>query len=277
MGDFEPYAAGVPAARSVAVRWLGHASVLIELAGVRVLTDPALTPRLAHLRRHHAIDATAIEPPDVILISHVHLDHLHVPSLRLFGSEVATIVPAGAAALLRRKGFRNVRETRAGSSTELGPLTIDTVPAVHPSSRGPHSRIAADAVGYIVRGGDAVVYFPGDTDLFDEMGTWDAIDLALLPIGGWWRTVGEGHLDPSRAARAVELIDPRHVLPVHWGTYSPIGLGRPAWLNTPAERFRAELDAAGTGDRLRLVTPGGTLVLPPVEWETHREPAEDTP
>jgi L-ascorbate metabolism protein UlaG (beta-lactamase superfamily) len=245
------------------VRWLGHASVLIEVAGVRVLTDPALTPRLAHLRRHHAVDATAITPPDVILISHVHLDHLHVPSLRLFGAEVPIVVPVGAGTLLRRKGFRNVRETRAGATTQWDALVIDTVPAVHPSSRGPHSRIAADAVGYIVRGGDAAVYFPGDTDLFDEMGRWGAIDLALLPIGGWWRTVGEGHLDPARAARAVELITPGRVLPVHWGTYSPIGLGRPAWLDMPAERFRTELDAAGTGDRLEMVRPGGTLVLPP--------------
>jgi L-ascorbate metabolism protein UlaG (beta-lactamase superfamily) len=251
----------VPAG-SPSVRWLGHASALIEVAGVRVLTDPALTSRLAHLRRHHAVDVTAIGSPDVILISHVHIDHLHVPSLRLFDAAVPIIVPTGAAGWLRRKGFRDVRETRAGATMELGAVVIETVPAVHPSSRGPHSRIAADAVGYIVRGGDVAIYFPGDTDLFEEMGRWDAIDLALLPIGGWWRTVGEGHLDPDRAARAVELIDPRHVLPVHWGTYSPIALGRPAWLDTPAVRFRAELDAAGTGDRLRLVTPGETLVLP---------------
>ena len=67
----------------LAVSWLGHASVVIDIGGVRFLTDPALTPRLAHLRRHHVVDIDAVAGVDVVLISHVHIDHLHVPSLRL--------------------------------------------------------------------------------------------------------------------------------------------------------------------------------------------------
>jgi L-ascorbate metabolism protein UlaG (beta-lactamase superfamily) len=246
----------------ITLRWLGHASVEIDVAGVRVLTDPALTPRLAHLRRHHHVDVASIEPLDVILISHVHLDHLHVPSLRTFARDVPIVVPTGAGRVVRRAGFRDVRETRAGRTTAIGPLTIETVPAVHPSGRGPHSRIAADAVGYVLRAAGAAVYFPGDTDLFPEMGTWAPVDVALLPIGGWGRTLGEGHLDPVRAVAAAELIQPRLVVPVHWGTYSPIGLRRPTWLDEPARRFEAELAAAGAPDLLRLLTPGEGLVLP---------------
>jgi L-ascorbate metabolism protein UlaG (beta-lactamase superfamily) len=244
------------------VRWLGHASASIELAGVRVVTDPALTPRLAHLHRHHRIDTSTLEPPDLVLISHVHLDHLHIPSLRLFDRATPIIAPAGAAALLRRKGFADVRETVAGATTTFGPLTIETVPAVHPPRRGPHSRVRADAVGYVVRAGDVGVYFAGDTDLFEAMGSFGRVDVALVPIWGWGRTLGTGHLDPERAARAVELIRPRLVVPVHWGTYSPIGVRRPAWLDTPAQRFTAELSAAGAADGLRVLVPGEQLILP---------------
>jgi L-ascorbate metabolism protein UlaG (beta-lactamase superfamily) len=253
----------VDGSTAIGVRWLGHACVQIELGGVRVLTDPALTTRLGHLRRHHRIDAGALEPPDAILISHVHLDHLHVPSLRAFARSVPIIVPSGAGPQVRRAGFRDVREVRAGGTVELGALQVETVPAVHPSTRGPFSRVAADAVGYVLRAAGAAVYFPGDTDLFDEMGTWAPIDVALLPIGGWGRTVGEGHLDPVRAVAAAELVQPRLVVPVHWGTYSPIGLRRPGWLDEPARRFEAELVAAGAGELLRVLNPGDGLVLPP--------------
>lgn len=250
-----------PASR-LSIRWLGHACVQVEMAGIRVLTDPALTRRLAHLRRHHAVDRTTIDDPDVILISHVHLDHLHLPSLATFDRDVLVLVPAGAGRLLRRGGFRNVDETRAGKTRDVGALTIETVPAVHSSRRGPHSRVVADAVGYVLRSANEAVYFPGDTDLFDEMGTWGPIDVALLPIGGWGRTLGDGHLNPTTAVRATELLRPDVVVPVHWGTYSPVGLRTPPWLGEPAERFRAELTAAGAGHVLRLLAPGEGLILP---------------
>jgi L-ascorbate metabolism protein UlaG (beta-lactamase superfamily) len=235
--------------------------VQLEIGGVRVLTDPALAGRLAHLKRHHVVDASAIEPPDVILISHVHLDHLHLPSLRRFDRDVAPIAPAGAGGLLRRKGFRNVTETRAGATTSVGRLTIETVPAVHPRGRLPHGRVSADPVGYVLRAEGTAAYFPGDTGPFDEMATWAPIDLALLPIWGWGPSLGEGHLDPSTARDAVQRLQPRLVVPIHWGTYSPVGLWRPRWLETPADRFRAELAADGLDGLLRVLAPGDDLVV----------------
>jgi L-ascorbate metabolism protein UlaG (beta-lactamase superfamily) len=246
------------------VRWLGHASTLIELGGVRVMTDPALTPRLAHLRRHHRVDAATIDRPDLVLISHLHMDHLHVPSLRLIGDDVPIVVPAGAAGLIRRKGFRHVEETRAGETFHVGPLSVETVPAVHPGRRGPHSRLVADAVGYVLRADGRTVYFPGDTDLFDEMGSWGPVDVALLPIWGWGRTLGEGHLTPRTAVEAVELIAPELVVPIHWGTYSPVGVRRqpPGWLTAPVHQFEAALAANGESDRLRVLTPGEGLTVP---------------
>ena len=105
------------------------------------------------------------------------------------------------------------------------------------------------------------MYFAGDTDLFDAMTEFSDVDVALLPIGGWGRSLGPGHLDPQRAARATDLIVPRLVVPIHWGTYSPIGVRgrRPSWLHRPAEQFAVAMDEAGHGSRLRLLEPGERL------------------
>ncbi|MET0144644.1 MAG: MBL fold metallo-hydrolase [Ilumatobacteraceae bacterium] len=260
-----PGASGESAAPGVPViTWLGHASTVIDIAGVKVLTDPALTTRVAHLRRHHEVDVAAIGRPDLVLISHLHMDHLHIPSLRLFGRAVPLVVPAGAGPLLRRRGFADVREARAGETIDVGPLTVEVVPAVHSSRRGPHTRLRADAVGYVLRAGGVAVYFPGDTDLFAEMGSWAPVDVALLPIWGWGPDLGEGHLDPERAVEAAGLVEPRMVVPIHWGTFSPMGLrrGRPDWLDQPVHRFRSGLDRAGIADRLHVLTPGTSLAVP---------------
>ena len=138
-------------------------------------------------------------------------------------------------------------------------MIVETVPAVHPAGRGPHSRINAPAVGYVLSSPHRTVYFAGDTDLFDGMGGLPPIDVALLPIAGWGPTLGSGHLDPTRAARATDLIRPQLVVPIHWGTYSPITPRRrpPEWLNRPADQFAAALAEIGQTDRLRLLDPGG--------------------
>jgi L-ascorbate metabolism protein UlaG (beta-lactamase superfamily) len=189
------------------------------------------------------------------------MDHLHVPSLRLLGA-VSLIVPEGAGRLLRRHGFANVAETRVGDRATFGSVTVETVPAVHPAARGPHSRINAAAVGYVLSSPRRTVYFAGDTDLFDGMAGLPRVDVALLPIAGWGPTLGSGHLDPVRAAQATEMIRPQLVVPIHWGTYSPIRPRRrpPEWLHRPAEQFAAALAAVGQSDRLRQLDPGGRLV-----------------
>jgi L-ascorbate metabolism protein UlaG (beta-lactamase superfamily) len=254
------YALAVAIEDPLAVTWLGHATVVIDIGSLRFVTDPALTPRLAHLRRHHVVDLDAVAGVDVVLISHVHLDHLHVPSLRLLDAS-KVIVPAGAGRLLRRQRFTDVVETRVGDVARFGGVTVLTVPAVHSSGRGPHSRVRAPAVGYVLSSEHESVYFAGDTDLFDAMTDFADVDVALLPIGGWGRSLGPGHLDPQRAARATDLIVPRLVVPIHWGTYSPIGVPgrRPSWLHRPAEQFAVAMDEAGHGRRLRLLAPGERL------------------
>ena len=242
------------------VVWVGHATVHLELDGLALLTDPLLTDRVAHLRRRVAPPPPL--HPDVVLVSHAHMDHLHLRSLRAVTAGAHLVVPRGTAPLVRRLAAAEVHEVTPGDVVELagrtGPVTLRVTPARHGASRGPHSRVRAQPVGYVASGGGRSVYFAGDTDLFDAMTDAAGVDLALLPIWGWGPTIGPGHLDPERAAAATELITPQRVIPIHWGTYSPArpGRGAPAWLDTPLGAFRTALTRRGLGGLLDALRPG---------------------
>ena len=107
------------------VTWVGHATVLVEMDGVRLLTDPFLRARLGHIRRHAAPPAAGVaERIDAVLISHAHADHLDVPSLRRLGRDAVLVVPRGAARVVRRLSFAQTAELAAGDHIEIGPLTI---------------------------------------------------------------------------------------------------------------------------------------------------------
>jgi L-ascorbate metabolism protein UlaG (beta-lactamase superfamily) len=236
--------------------WLGHASVLIEASGARLLTDPALRDRLLHLRRHTAPVAVP-DGLDAVLISHVHHDHLDRASLRLLArASTSVVVPAGAAALVADLGFAEVHEVRVGDTVTLGGAAVRAVPAWHPSRRHPRAP-EIPALGYVVDR----VWFAGDTDLHDDMAALRGqVDVALLPVWGWGTTLGPGHLDPSRAAQAAALVAPRTAIPIHWGTYFPVGLARrhPALLRDPPQRFTAAAAAVASRTEVVVLEPGAT-------------------
>jgi L-ascorbate metabolism protein UlaG (beta-lactamase superfamily) len=249
----------------VKITWCGHASVGIEVNGYRIMTDPLVTPRVAHLVRR--VPALAPEPADAVLLSHLHMDHLHRPSLRVVAPGARVLAPRGASPLLQGVDAADVQEIESGQSlalrthTTVGDLTIETVHAEHHPERGPFSRRSATPVGYLVHTGGVTVYFAGDTDLFDAMSELGPIDVALLPIWGWGRTLGEKHLDPVTAATATRVTGARHVVPIHWGTYSPmrLGQGKPAWFDTPLLQFRRALAAQEIEDRLVALAPGDAV------------------
>ncbi len=243
---------------------MGHATTLIDIDGYRVLTDPLMTKRVAHLRRRRPLPSTDLHDVDLILLSHVHLDHLHLPSLKRLRPSAQVLTPTGSARLLHKAGFTNVREIRVGDHLDLGPVTVEVVPAAHKHGRGPHSRVTAEPVGFVIDGAGRRVYFPGDTDLFDEMGQLTDIDIALLPIWGWGSSLGTGHLDPTRAAAATGLIRPGIVVPIHWGTYAPEDGRRnvPTWFDDPPDQFETALVDAGLSHHLHLLQPGGSVSVP---------------
>ncbi len=215
------------AGRSVEVDFIGHSAAVIELDGMRVLTDPATRSRIGPLRRVVAVpERRRLAGVDVVLLSHLHWDHLDLPSLRALGPDVSIITPAGSGDWLRAAGFDHVREMRPGDVAEMGGIRIEVVPAHHSGFRPPLGP-TADTLGFVLRGSRSV-YFAGDTDLFPGMADLaDTVDLALIPVWGWGPVLGRGrHLDPSTAAEAVRIIRPRAVMPIHWGTYWPHALGR---------------------------------------------------
>jgi L-ascorbate metabolism protein UlaG (beta-lactamase superfamily) len=137
------------------------------------------------------------------------------------------------------------------------------VPAVHDRRRRPYAGgPAADAVGFVL---DARVYFAGDTDLFDGMSELRPLDLALLPVWGWGPSLGSGHLDPAGAARALTLLRPRGAVPIHWGTFYPLGLSRlrPAPLSDPPLEFARLAAELSPEVDVRVLDPGGMMELWP--------------
>jgi L-ascorbate metabolism protein UlaG (beta-lactamase superfamily) len=241
--------------------WIGHATVLIELGGARLLTDPLLRDRLGHLRRHGPSPPPGLSHDlDAILISHLHLDHLDLPSLRRLPRTARLLVPRGAGAFLRRRGFAQAEELAAGDGAEVGGVTVTAVPAVHDRRRRPYG-VEADALGFVV---GARVYFAGDTDLFDGMADLTGIDVALLPVWGWGPSLGVGHLDPHAAGQAAALVAPRLAIPIHWGTFYPRLLGRykPDRLTDPPHEFAAAVARLAPHVGVQVLAPGETVQLP---------------
>jgi L-ascorbate metabolism protein UlaG (beta-lactamase superfamily) len=248
--------------RPESVTFLGHATVRLDVGGARLLTDPLLRDRIGHvLRRSAPIAPEAYRDLDGVLVSHLHLDHLDVPSLRRLPRDVPVVVPGGGGATLRRAGFSDVREVAIGDRVELAGVAVEAVRAVHDGRRWPRGA-AADALGYVVTGA-ARTYFAGDTDIYDGMEALRPLDVALLPVWGWGPTLGSGHLDPEGAARALVLLRPRVAVPIHWGTLFPIGMmrRRSNRLTDPPHEFADHAARLAPGVKVEILRPGATLEL----------------
>ncbi|CAN5156324.1 MBL fold metallo-hydrolase [soil metagenome] len=252
----------------LAVTWWGHSSTTVELDGVRVATDPVLVDRLWHLRRHTLTPPPTSLDTDVVLVSHLHTDHLHEPSLVRFAADVPIVVPRGAAKLLPRLDRSRVLEVAPGETIEVAGLHVEILPAHHDGRRFPWLRHEAPAIGFRVAGPTHAFWFPGDTGMRDGFTDVASVDLALVPIGGWGPSLGPEHLDPAEAVVATEQVGARWTMPVHYGTFWPLGLERirPAshrhFFDSPPVRF-AELAEGHDVGTLVIAPPGERHVLVP--------------
>ena len=246
------------------ITYIGHATTLIEMDGIRLLTDPILRDRVSLLkRRGPSVDPSLYQNIDAVLISHLHYDHLDLPSLRMIGVDVPLIVPRGSARLFHRNGFQVVKEIRRGSIVTIGGLMVKATYARHNSFRFPFGLIAA-CLGFIIQGPYSI-YFPGDTDIFPGMARLaDQLDVALLPVWGWGPTLGSGHMDPTVAATALTLLNPRLAIPIHWGTLHPSGLGRlnpRRFLTDPPHIFARAAARLAPDVEVRIVSPGASTSM----------------
>jgi len=244
--------------------FLGHSTVLIEMGGARILTDPVLIDRVTILRRAVAtLPADLYRDIDAVVISHLHLDHLDVASLRLLGPDVQLIVPRGAGSLLERAGFRNVVELGKGAMVDVDGVRLTATNAEHSGFRPPFGP-NAEAIGFLFELEGESVYFAGDTDVFDAMAEFAGVDLAMLPVWGWGPRLGPGHMDPKRAAEALNMLRPQLAVPIHWGTLWPIGMGRvtPDRLEQPPIEFQEKASRTAPDVKVLVTPPGTTIEIP---------------
>jgi L-ascorbate metabolism protein UlaG (beta-lactamase superfamily) len=246
----------------VNVTYIGHATVLLEVDGVRILTDPLFRARIGHLRRvAPGVDVESLGKIDAVLVSHAHHDHLDLPSLKRLPKAAFAVAPRGAGRLLRH--FAEVVELGEEDEVEVGPLRVRGLHAHHPGGRTP-LRARGPALSYALLG-TRPVYFAGDTGLFPGMdGLVPDLDLALIPVWGWGPRLGPGHLDPRSAAEALTLLRPRLAVPIHWGTYRLVHKTRKVdqkELDAPTLAFADAAAELAPEVEVRVLRPGDRTSL----------------
>ncbi len=259
------------------VTFIGHSSFLVQMAGKNLLIDPVFAKRLILLRRARrpGLRIADLPPVDAVLLTHAHMDHLNVPSLRkivrhakrLTGVAPEVIVPKGVGDLVEKLGFRSVTELQWWQSATLEAdlpeqqIRITMTPAKHWGARM-FSDTHRHFGGYVLEGGGHRVYHSGDTASFNgfrEIGARLQPQVALLPIGAYfpdsYRAV---HTSPEDALQAfVDLRTAATMIPMHFGTFP---LGREP-MGEPPTRLLAAAQRAGIADRIRVLAEGETLQL----------------
>ncbi len=272
--------------KATTVTWIGHATVLLQMQGMNVLTDPIWSNTPSPVR---GIGPSRFVPPglnledlpriDVVVISHNHYDHLDLPTLRALherNPDTRFLVPLGNAELLRKEGISTVHALDWGEHTGIGPLRIYCLPAQHWSKRGlTDTRKALWASWAIVTHGSSV-YFAGDTGYFDGFRQIGAalgpFDLAIMPIGAYApRQMMElSHLNPEEAIQAANDIGARVAMGVHFGTFDLSD--EP--LEEPPQRFQeaAKSTALGLGNAWVLKIGETRQLAPPSKPWKHQTP-----
>jgi L-ascorbate metabolism protein UlaG (beta-lactamase superfamily) len=211
--------------------WIGHSTVLIRLDGFTILTDPVFSTRIGigvgpvtiGMKRlvYPAVSLAELPVPDLILLSHAHMDHFDLPSLRKLENGKTTVVTAtGTSDLLRLKLYRAVRELRWGESCQVGPARIRAFEVKHWGARM-RTDVHRGYNGYLVEAGSYRVVFGGDTaytDSFLQLRSSKPVDLAIMPIGAYdpWIRV---HCNPEQALTMANHAHANFVLPVHHQTF----------------------------------------------------------
>src|SRR4051812_10564181 len=212
---------------SLAAVWLGHATVLLRIGGMTILTDPVLCNRVGiglglitgGPRRHVAppLSVRELPPIDLMLISHAPYDHLDRPTLVRLDKNIPVITAGGTFDLIRDLGYRRVAELRWGESTELGAVKVTAQKVAHWGARTFYDNHRGFNA-YLIQAGQTRVLYGGDTayqDYFREVGK---VDLAVLGIGGYDPYLAS-HATPEQAWAMANHLNADHLLPMHHSTF----------------------------------------------------------
>ncbi len=226
---------------TVAITWLSHAAFLIESSKGRVLIDPFLSnnPKAS-------LKLQDLPPVDMILVTHGHGDHVGDTIALATRDNALVVASVEVVNWLRNHGVKRLHGQQAGGAFEHPAGRVKLTPAFHGSSL-PDGSYGGQPVGMLLTVEGVTVYHAGDTSLFGDMALIgdEGVDLALLPIGDNF-TMG-----PEDALKAADLIGPKMVIPMHYGTWPVIDVDQ--------ERFRGP--AAGKPWRVSIPTPGEKIRL----------------
>jgi L-ascorbate metabolism protein UlaG (beta-lactamase superfamily) len=255
--DLEVLSKPPPVGEGIRLTWLGHASWLVQLAGVSLLIDPVLGERISGFIRRNVPPGLRIEELpriDACLVTHNHYDHLDMPTLKQVGAPVWA--GQGTAPLLRAAGLE-AHELGWWDVASIGSARVHFVPSQHWSRRGLFDTNEMLWGGFVVETDAVGVYHSGDTAYFDgfsEIGRrFPALAAAMLPIGAYdppWFMESQ-HMNPEQAVQAFLDLGAQDFLAMHWGTFKLTD--EP--LDEPPQRLGSEWS------RLRLA-PGGLHILP---------------
>jgi len=255
------------------ITYVGHATLLVEIAGRRLLTDPNYDPTLGRFLPRVSKPGIALaDLPtiDALLVTHAHADHLSFHTLNALPQSVPIYAPPAVAAWLRRLGYRQASPIAPGEELDLGTVKIAAGEAAHVGSRYAVDRWRSATNMYLVDDGATSCFFAGDTGLTPETHhlvlhrvhqTGRRLDVALLPIGHapWWKrsSFRRGHLTSDDALSLFERLDARYFVPYHWGTFHHVTSRAHDAMN----RLRTLLPEHARRDDVRILEPGETLSI----------------
>lgn len=260
-------------ATELRVTYIGHATLLIELGDVRLLTDPHFGLRLGRfLPRVSApgISIADLPPLNGLLLTHAHADHLSFACLDALPDDIPLICPPAVAHWLGRRGYVHAHPLAPDESVSVDGVQVRAAAAKHYGSRYGIDRWRSAANMYLLSSAHRSVFFTGDTALTEHTDhlvhqhltrSEKQLDLALLPIGHapWWKPgFRRGHLTSDDALELFERTKARHFVPFHWGTFRHVSAGP----FDAIDRLRARLPTYHYRDQVRILEPGETLHLP---------------